>query len=139
MTWGLLQLPGNDRELSVYATEAYYAGPGSRVRRFTFRTDGFVSVHAAGEGMLTTRPLTFEGSKLSVNLVSKGPTRVEVQDAAGRPLPGFALDDCLPISADSIDQVVRWKSGDDLSKLAGRPVRLRFVMEEADLFSICFR
>ena len=28
MTWGLLQLPGNDRELSVYATEAYYAGPG---------------------------------------------------------------------------------------------------------------
>lgn len=139
MTWGLLQLPGNDRELSVYATEAYYAGPGSRVRRFTFRTDGFVSVHAGGDGTLTTKPLTFAGSKLSVNVASKGPMRVEIQDAAGRPLPGFASGDCLPISADSIDQVVRWKSGDDLGKLAGRPVRLRFVMKEADLFSICFR
>jgi len=139
MTWGLLQPPGNDRELSVYATEAYYAGPASRVRRFTFRTDGFVSVHAGGEGTLTTKPLTFTGSKLSVNVAGKGPTRVEVQDAAGKPLPGFALDDCLPIAADAIDHVVRWKSGDGLSKLAGRPVRLRFVMKEADLFAICFR
>ena len=43
MTWGLLELPGREGELSVYGTEAYYAGPGSRVRRFTFRTDGFVS------------------------------------------------------------------------------------------------
>ncbi|MDZ4289689.1 MAG: hypothetical protein U0984_17115, partial [Prosthecobacter sp.] len=34
MTRGLLFLPGNDREMSVYATEAYYKGPGSRVRRF---------------------------------------------------------------------------------------------------------
>ena len=50
MTWGLLQLPGNDRELSVYATEAYYKGPASRVRRFTFRMDGFVSVHAPASG-----------------------------------------------------------------------------------------
>ena len=50
MTWGLLELPGRPNELSVYATEAYYAGPGSRVRRFTFRTDGFVSVHADSEG-----------------------------------------------------------------------------------------
>ncbi|MBM3334296.1 hypothetical protein FJY63_06510, partial [Candidatus Sumerlaeota bacterium] len=61
MTWGLLQLPGNNRELAVYATEAYYAGPGSRVRRFTFRTDGLVSVHAAGEGTLVTKPLRFAG------------------------------------------------------------------------------
>jgi len=139
MTWGLLQLPGNDRELSVYATEAYYAGPASRFRRFVFRTDGFVSVHAGSEGVLTTKPLTFAGSKLAVNLASKGPTRVELQDAAGKPLPGFALNDCLPIADDAIDHVVRWKSGDDLSKLAGRPVRLRFVLKEADLYAIRFQ
>ena len=39
MTWGLLKLPGNQRELSVYGTEAYYTGPDSRVRRFTYRVD----------------------------------------------------------------------------------------------------
>jgi len=138
MTWGLVQLPGNDRELSVYATEAYYAGPGSRVRRFTFRTDGFVSVHAGGEGTLVTRPLTFAGSKLSLNIASRGPTRVELQDTGGKPLPGFTLDDCEPIAGDFIERVAAWKSGADLGKLAGQPVRLRFVMKDADLFSIRF-
>ena len=138
MTWGLLQLPGNSRELSVYATEAYYAGPGSRVRRFTFRTDGFVSVRAGGEGTLITKPLTFAGSKLSLNIASKGKTRVELQDAAGKPLPGFALDDCAPITGDSIEHIVKWKSRADVSKLAGKAVRLRFELKEADLYSLRF-
>lgn len=137
MTWGLLQLPGQDRELSVYATEAYYAGPGSRVRRFTFRTDGFVSLHAATEGTLVTKPLTFTGSKLSLNIASRGPTRVELQDAGGKPLPGFALDDCTLIAADQIEQTVAWKGG-SLSPLAGQPVRVRFVLREADLYSLQF-
>jgi hypothetical protein len=138
MTRGLLQLPGNRRELSVYATEAYYAGLGSRVRRFTFRTDGFVSVRAAKEGTLVTKPLTFAGSKLALNIVSKGNTRVELQDAAGKPLPGFTLDDCAPVTGDSIEQVVKWKSRADLGKLAGRPVRLRFDLKDADLYSLRF-
>jgi len=139
MAWGLLQLPGNDRELSAYATEAYYAGPGSRARRFTFRTDGFVSVHAEDEGTLITRPLRFTGSNLSLNIASKGRTRVELQDASGKPMPGFALDDCAPIIGDFIEHIPVWKGGADLGKLAGQPVRLRFVLKEADLFSMCFR
>ena len=66
MTWGLLQLPGSPRELSVYATEAYYAGPGSRLRRFTFRVDGFVSAHAdETTGELITKALTFERQAVS--------------------------------------------------------------------------
>jgi hypothetical protein len=138
MTWGLLQLPGDERELSVYATEAYYAGPASRVRRFTFRTDGFVSVHADGEGTLVTRPLVFAGSSLSLNIASKGRTRVEIQDAGGRPLPGLTLAECAPVTGDRIDQAVSWKGG-DLGALAGRPVRLRFVLEDADLFSMQFK
>lgn len=138
MTWGLLQLPGNDRELSVYATEAYYTGPGSRVRRFTFRTDGFVSVHSNGAGALVTKPLTFAGSKLALNIKSQGRTRVEVQDAAGKPLPGLTLDDCLPITGDQIEHVVSWRGG-DLGAIAGKPVRLRFELENADLFSMRFQ
>lgn len=137
MTRGLLSLPGNDRELSVYATEAYYAGPGSRVRRFVFRTDGFVSAHAAS-GTLTTKPFTFAGSRLSLNIISKGATRVELQDADGRALPGFALADCTPITADAIDHTVTWKGG-DLAAHAGKPVRLRVELKDADLFAFQFR
>ena len=138
MTRGLLQLPGNDRELSVYATEAYYTGPGSRVRRFTFRTDGFVSAHAGGDGTLLTKPFRFAGSRLLLNIVSKGVTRVELQDADGQPLPGFALEDCAPITGDSIERVVKWKSRSDVSKFAGKLVRLRFELKEADLYALRF-
>ena len=138
MAWGLLQLPGNDRELSVYATEAYYAGPGGRLRRFTFRTDGFVSVHAAGEATLITKPLTFAGSKLALNIASRGHTRVELQDAGGKPLPGFTLADCVPLVGDHIEQAVSWK-GASLAALAGQPVRLRFQLQDADLFSLRFQ
>ena len=138
MTNGLLQLPGQDRELSIYATEAYYEGPGGRVRRFVFRMDGFVSTRAAGEGSLVTKPLTFSGSELSLNIASKGGTRLELQDAAGQPLPGFALEDCQPLTGDFIDQTVAWKGG-SLAALAGRPVRLRAVLRDADLYAFQFR
>lgn len=142
MTWGLLQLPGQDRELSVYATEAYYAGPGSRVRRFTFRTDGFVSAHAGMTGgELLTRPLRFAGRELEINYRtgSAGSIRVEIQGADGKPLPGFAAADCRAIAGDKIAQIVSWSGGSDVTKLAGQPVRLRFVLQDADLFAIQFR
>ena len=139
MTWGLLQLPGQDRELSVYATEAYYAGPGSRVRRFVFRMDGFVSVRAgATGGTLLTKPFTFVGEKLALNVVSKGPTRVELQGADGQALPGFALADCSPITGDLIEHTVAWKSGSDLRKLAGQAIRLKFELKDADVFAMKF-
>ena len=35
-------------------------------------------------------------------------------------------------------ETVVWK-GDDLDRVAGTPVRLRFVMQEADLFSLSFK
>ena len=43
------------------------------------------------------------------------------------------------ISADEIERVVTWKSGADVSELKGRPVRLRFAMQDADLYSLRFR
>lgn len=136
MTIGVLSLPGNPGELSVYATEAYYQGPGSRIRRFTFRTDGFVSA-SAEDGELITKPLIFAGSKLSLNLVSTVETRVELQDESGTAIPGFTLGDCTPLVADAINEVVTWKGG-SLAALAGKPVRLRFKLIEADLFALQF-
>jgi hypothetical protein len=138
MTWGLLPLPGSPQELSVFATERYYAGPGSRVRRFTFRPDGFVSVTAAAKGELLTKPLVFAGKSLVLNCSTRpsGSLRVELQDAAGKPLPGFTLADCQRLTDDAIEQPVRWSG--DLAKVARQPVRLRFVLEAADLFALKF-
>lgn len=141
MTWGLVQLPGNDREYSVYATEAYYAGPDSRVRRFTYRVDGFVSVRASAQGgRLVTRPLVFAGKKLVANFATAaaGSVCVELQDADGKPIPHFTLADAVPLTGDEIAQTVAWKSGDDVISLAGKPIRVRFELKDAEVFSFRF-
>jgi len=68
-----------------------------------------------------------------------GSVRIEVQDADGKPIEGFALADCPETFGDAIERTVRWKAGPDVSRLAGRPVRLRFVLKDADLYSFRFR
>jgi len=140
MCWGLLQLPGHEGELSVYATEAYYTGPGSRVRRFTYRTDGFVSVHAEGKASVVTKPLIFSGERLKLNFVAStgGALRVEIQNQGGKPIPGFTLADSHPLEGDQLDGVVSWKSGTDVSQLADKPVQLKFEVRDADLYAFQF-
>ena len=44
----------------------------------------------------------------------------------------------VEIIGDEIARTVAWQGGADVSRLAGRPVRLRFVMKDADLFSMRF-
>lgn len=141
MTWGLLNLPGHDGELSVYGTEAYYSGPGSRVRRFAYRLDGFVSLQTGVEGgEAVTRPVRFQGKQLVLNARTSGDGQitVEVQDADGKPIEGYGASDCRPIRGDSTAAVVTWSSGGDVSTFAGKTIRLRFVARNADLFSFRF-
>ena len=134
-------VPTGPAEMSLYK-QAHYAQPSGHLVRYTLRTDGFVSVNApfAG-GSFVTRPLTFTGRELVVNFSAgaAGGLRVELQDAAGKSLPGFALADAVEQIGDEIERVVTWKSGRDGSELAGRPVRLRFAMQDADLYSLRFR
>lgn len=133
-------VPTGPHEMSLYVQRNYGQKSGY-LERMTLRTDGFVSVRGPYEGgQLLTRPLTFAGRKLEVNYSSSaaGSLRVEIQDAAGRPLPGFSLADCPAIIGDEIARVVSWKSGPDVGALAGKPVRLRFEVKDADLYSFEF-
>ena len=61
---------------------------------------------------------------------------MEIQDAGGKPLPGFTLEDAVEQIGDEIERTVSWKSGSDISKLAGQSLKLRFVMKDADLFAV---
>lgn len=134
--------PGAPNELSLYATESYWTGNSSEVRRYTLRLDGFVSVQAPMKGgELLTKPLTFSGKELSLNFSTSaaGDIRVEIQDADGRPLPGFTLEECHTIFGDTLARSISWKGSRDVSALAGRPVRLRVVLRDADLYSFRFQ
>lgn len=64
--------------------------------------------------------------------------KIEQQDAAGKPLPGFSLEDCHLQYGDQLDRVVTWKGGPAVGALAGRPVRLRIELKDADLFAFRF-
>ena len=143
--WGVVEtasdIPGAPPELSFYVTEGYWRGTSTAFRRYTLRLDGFVSVQAPMSGAeFITKPLLFDGARMTLNLSTSaaGGVRVEMQDASGQPIPGFSLSDCVEIIGDEIERVVRWTQGSDIRQLAGQPVRLRFVMKDADLYALRF-
>jgi hypothetical protein len=105
------------------------------------RLDGFASLRADYHGgEMLTKPLVFAGRALSLNFATSaaGGVKVELQDASGQPLPGFALADCQEQIGNELDRVVNWKSGSNLSAVAGKPVRLRFALKDADVFAFQF-
>lgn len=134
-------VPTGEAEISIYK-QAHYAQPSARLDRYTLRTDGFVSVNApyAG-GEFSTKALTFNGKELVINCSTSaaGSLRVQIENDAGAPVPGYTLADSDEIVGDSIERIVRWKTGSDISALSGKPVRLRFAMKDADLYSVRFR
>ncbi len=128
-------------EMSVYVNQDY-AQPTSHLRRYSMRLDGFASVQAPfSGGELLTKPLTFDGRRLSINFATSaaGGIRVELQDVQGTPIPGFTLQEAREQIGNEIDRVVAWKDGDDLSALAGQRIRLHFVLKDADLYSLQFQ
>jgi len=174
--WGLVEtpsdVPGTPNELSFYTTEDYYVGDAAKLRRHTWRLDGFASIHApyvGGEAV--TKPLVFahpggmeqraaaddrqaattdddaaSADKnteirllLNVSTSAAGRVLVELQDENGRPIPGHALSDCDEILGDAIEWPVSWNGNGDLSALAGRAVRVRFKLKDADVYALRFR
>ncbi len=135
-------LEGAPDELSLYAVESYWTDTSDVLRRYTLRLDGFVSVQAPmSGGELITKPVRFKGQGLWLNFATSaaGSIRVALQDAQGKPIPGFSLDECEELFGDTLDRRVKWKSNSDLTSLNGQAVRLRFVLHDADLYAFQFR
>ncbi len=117
--------------------------PGRRASGDTFtglatiRRDGFASMDADSDPRtLTTRPVRFGGKRLFVNAdAAAGELRVEILDANNNVLPAFSAAESIPIHADNTLAPVNWRSGNDLTRLAGQPLRFRFLLRNARLFS----
>jgi hypothetical protein len=63
---------------------------------------------------------------------------VEIQGAEGRPIPGYTLAEGVEAIGNELEREVRWKGEHDVSSLAGRSVRLRLLMKDADLYAFRF-
>jgi hypothetical protein len=79
--------------------------------------------------------------KLLINFSTSaaGSIRCEIQDQQGRPLSGYSLEDSDVLYGDEIARAVSWQGRTELKPLAGQPVRLRFVLKDADLYSLQFQ
>ncbi len=127
-------------ELSLYAMDNHFQNEKA-LRRYTLRADGFVSLCFGGQPQTAiTTPFTFVGSRLALNLSTAATTNgfVELLDADGAPIDGFTAADCDPIFGDRLDYVVSWNGSPDVSKLAGKPIKLRFGFADADLYAYQF-
>lgn len=111
------------------------------IERLVMRIDGFASVNAPYTGgAMTTVPFTYTGDHMVLNYATSGAgeIRVELQDADGNPLPGFRMEDCDTLIGDRIDGAVSWHGQKSLSRYIGKPVRLKFEMMDADIYSFGF-
>lgn len=127
--------------ISMLFEEGAWRDDGRRLRRYSIRQDGFVSLNASfAGGEMTSRPVTFEGTRLSLNYATSaaGSLKVAVLAADGSPIPGYTVDDATELYGDSTAQTVTWAHGSDVSSLAGRPIRLQFQLRDADLYSFRF-
>ena len=101
------------------------------------RRDGFASMDAGPDGgTLTTRPVTFQGKHMFVNVNNPhGSLRVEVVDERGQPIEPFTLDNCMAVTADKTLHPIAWQGASDLAALADTPVRFRFHLVNGELYS----
>ncbi len=128
-------------EMSIYVQHDY-AQPTAHLRRYSLRLDGFTSIYAPYKsGSMTTKPFIFKGTKLLLNFATSAPgyIKVEIQDSQGKPIPGYSLSDAEELIGNYIEHPASWRSGTDVSPLSNQPIRLHFVMKDANLYSLQFR
>ncbi len=95
---------------------------------------------------MITKPFRFSGENLVLNYSTSaaGSIQVEIQDVNGNPAPGLSLTESVPIWGDELEGKAGWIHGGKvrakpLRRVAGKTVRPRFVLQDADLYSFRFR
>jgi hypothetical protein len=107
----------------------------------TMRLDGFAAWEAGAEsGELVTQPFRCNGDRLFVNAEAKnGTVRAEVLDENAKAIKGFEMKSCETISGDTLANKnagwIRWKRETNLRPLQGKTIQLRFLLQNARLYS----
>ena len=91
-------------------------------------------------GQVTFKPLDLANvTSITVNAdASKGSVRVELLDADGYRVRGYARDDATAIQDDGLRQAVKWKDK-TVGDLPAGPYMLRLHLDNATLYAITFQ
>ena len=99
---------------------------------------------------LVTRPITFRGAKLMVDLDASSPqqqttdgsgfdeceVRAALVDQSGGTIEGFTTDRSQPLRRSGVQEMV-WR-GADAGRLENKPVRIQFEFRNAAIYSLQF-
>ena len=138
MDLGILQT--SPSQMSLYGMENGRYN-SVNIRRYSLRSDGFVSVRAGYTGgEFTTKPFLFDGKALEINYSTSavGFVKIEIQDIEGNPIPGYSMQESNELFGDQVDKIFSWRNGTDVSSLSNIPARLKFQIKDADLYAFRF-
>ena len=130
--------PGADQELSMLITHRRWISEkeGTLIYRHTIRQDGFIGRYAGYKPeTLVTKPFLFKGDTLRINFETSaaGWVKLELLDKTGHPIEGYESGELFGNRIDrKVDFRLRLKSQE------GKPVRLKFTMSDAEIYSFRF-
>ncbi len=105
-----------------------------------WRRDGFCALESRSDaGHVTLRPLISRGGEILLNAQTArfGRIRAELRMVPDdRPIPGYELDDCLPVAGDGHFLPLRWKERATIDRFAGEPFRIFLELDQARLFAV---
>ncbi len=140
--FGLCNAPvivGDEMWMYYTAVTTFHGGmPPERelsIARAVWRIDGMASLQAKkAQGTVETVEFVPEGKNLLVNAnVEKGQLMVEVLDASGKVIEGYDKESSVIQNQDSAKLEIKWKNSSSLP--TGSPIRLKFYLENGDLYS----
>ncbi len=105
------------------------------IGRAAWRKHGFVSLDAEDRGSVITKPLLLKQSSLFLNAdASDGEVRVEIQDLAGKALPGLSFKESVPLNTDSTRHPFSWQGGVEIP--VNNPIKISVKLTRAELYSL---
>ena len=109
---------------------------------YDLRPDGCVYLKTRARwGHIRTRALLVEGDDLTLNIrtLPTGEVRVQALDPESyEPIPGYTLEECVPVTGDHLAAPVRWQERNGLGGLNGKPVLLEVRVREGELYAMRF-
>lgn len=113
-----------------------------RVYMYDMRLDGFAYLRTrARNGFIRTKSVVPQGGEMTINVRTNasGNVKVAVLDEANdKPIPGFALEDSVPITGDHLFAKVRWRDRENLDELKGKRVLIEVRVREGELYALRF-
>ncbi|MGI5819063.1 MAG: hypothetical protein ACOX9R_13320 [Armatimonadota bacterium] len=87
-------------------------------------------------GALTLRRFNHTAERITVDANVRGRLQAELRDPYGRPLEGFELNSCAPVSGDSSEHVLTWGDGRTSAEYRYDVVGLRIEVEDGVIYSV---